>query len=941
MKKILSILVTLCLICSLTVTCFADTVTSVNDEIIVEVKGAQAAEFLRAIGVIDKKAEYTLSDAMTRGEFAKLVCVAAGYPVLDTYAQRFSDVSPEHEYAPYINTLAQAGVVGGYADGTYSPDREIMTGEAVSVLTIVLGYGAYAQSKGGYPAGYYYTANRLDMFDYLEDINMAETASKGEIAQLCFNALNTLTLNQISYGEEPRFGSEDGMTLLYQSMGIVHITDIVNSVDISSLRGENLTPGWHIVVGNTKLEVGELDTTTWNFLGYEVDAYYKEARTGAEDTLVYIAKTSENRETVISISDIYKVENGKIYYWDETGKEDVSYNIVSSVIWNGASTGEAFSYEALRNYEGRVTVVSNDGDKSGDVIYVEAYQDYVVGAVDVSGEKIYDAYDNTKSISVDVDADDPYTIVYLPSGEEGSINDINTNDVISVYKSNEDADQRLYKLYKTNSSVTGKITSLSTVNDRICVETEEGQYLLTKTASSNLEKAFGTNSFKVGDNVQLSLNVFGEIADVRVVSDMTFGFLIGADEGSGLKSNIQFKIYSENAEFIIANSAEKYTVDNVRYSRTDSGVISKLKASSALIYTADDGCIAQPVRYRLNSNGEIIFLDTIFNDIKNEIEATRQDAVGDNALFRGHSGTDLRYRMGGMLFGQNGAGGNTKFIINANTKVIRYTAPSIGNKDYFDEDRYKVHLHNGITGGEDYTYDAASYYYEKDSITAPYVMLNADTESKVSDETRLSVISAISRCLYNETECTKLTVVGQGGRKSIYIKDDFRFTLASVADTIDAEGNPLEDLSGELSANNLKIGDVIRYTTDYEGYLEGVWIYYRIPEKRLIIDTGMQFNLAFYVSYAYPMQKGNDGLNVIYTRDKSQIASADTSQYIAVPNYSSCTYILYDSKAVEGKKVKVGSYTDILPYETVGEEDTSLVIIQASVGTPYVIIVVK
>ena len=120
MKKIISILLCVALICSLTLTSFAAEKDVV--EIAEEVYGIKATEYLKALEVIESDAEYNLTEKITRGEFAKMACLVSGYPAADPAVVKFTDVSADNAYAPYINSLANAGIINGYSDGSYGPE---------------------------------------------------------------------------------------------------------------------------------------------------------------------------------------------------------------------------------------------------------------------------------------------------------------------------------------------------------------------------------------------------------------------------------------------------------------------------------------------------------------------------------------------------------------------------------------------------------------------------------------------------------------------------------------------------------------------------------------------------------------------------------------------------------------------------------------------------
>lgn len=70
---------------------------------------------------------------INRAEFITLVCRMFDLQPENNEAD-FSDVAADAWYAGYINAIKQAGVVGGYEDGTFRPDQEITREEAFVIL---------------------------------------------------------------------------------------------------------------------------------------------------------------------------------------------------------------------------------------------------------------------------------------------------------------------------------------------------------------------------------------------------------------------------------------------------------------------------------------------------------------------------------------------------------------------------------------------------------------------------------------------------------------------------------------------------------------------------------------------------------------------------------------------------------------------------------------
>lgn len=106
----------------------------------------------------------------------------------------FADVPEGAWYAAHLNTLASKGVVGGYEDGTFRPERAVSWGEALKLFTLSAGFPAQAAAKGKHWADGYrdYAVRKGFLLSTLGapgaiDLNAA--ISRYEIAELCAAAL--------------------------------------------------------------------------------------------------------------------------------------------------------------------------------------------------------------------------------------------------------------------------------------------------------------------------------------------------------------------------------------------------------------------------------------------------------------------------------------------------------------------------------------------------------------------------------------------------------------------------------------------------------------------------------------------------------------------------------------------------------------------------------
>jgi hypothetical protein len=76
---------------------------------------------------------------INRAEAVKILLDAAGIDVKTTeFISIFKDIKSSYWYAKYVVYAAENGIVNGYKDGTFGPDKSITRAEAAKVVTIML-----------------------------------------------------------------------------------------------------------------------------------------------------------------------------------------------------------------------------------------------------------------------------------------------------------------------------------------------------------------------------------------------------------------------------------------------------------------------------------------------------------------------------------------------------------------------------------------------------------------------------------------------------------------------------------------------------------------------------------------------------------------------------------------------------------------------------------
>ncbi len=100
---------------------------------------ASYVAFLEKEGVLDEfTGEFHPNNSITRAEFVGLLFAARGFVEAVNTPDGFSDVGETTKFAKAIYSASSAGVVSGYADGTFKPDKALSRAEIAVILSRLL-----------------------------------------------------------------------------------------------------------------------------------------------------------------------------------------------------------------------------------------------------------------------------------------------------------------------------------------------------------------------------------------------------------------------------------------------------------------------------------------------------------------------------------------------------------------------------------------------------------------------------------------------------------------------------------------------------------------------------------------------------------------------------------------------------------------------------------
>ena len=154
----------------------------------------EAVNVLTALGVVTGYEDGTFRPEriVTRAEMAKLIVEILGYGDLVSGAKsNFADTQG-HWADPWIALAAGRGLVIGTGDGNFTPDRQVSYDEAITMVVRALGYTDDSNELKNmtWPTNFKVKASELDLLDGVK--TLAGGADRGGVAQLLFNALEAI-----------------------------------------------------------------------------------------------------------------------------------------------------------------------------------------------------------------------------------------------------------------------------------------------------------------------------------------------------------------------------------------------------------------------------------------------------------------------------------------------------------------------------------------------------------------------------------------------------------------------------------------------------------------------------------------------------------------------------------------------------------------------------
>jgi len=154
-------------------------------------------QYLATVGIIGgyPDGSFKPEKALTRAELCTLLVKAKGIEVQPGTATTFTDLPSSHWASPYVKAAVDLGLVTGYPEGNFKPNKMLSRAEAVAIvarfdrleLTDQLKYGPFPDmSAKHWSAKYIAAAKDAGILDYLkgQDFQPDRTMTRAEAAEM-------------------------------------------------------------------------------------------------------------------------------------------------------------------------------------------------------------------------------------------------------------------------------------------------------------------------------------------------------------------------------------------------------------------------------------------------------------------------------------------------------------------------------------------------------------------------------------------------------------------------------------------------------------------------------------------------------------------------------------------------------------------------------------
>ena len=277
MKKFLSLVLALVMAMSL-VTVSAGAKDFTDSDSISGEDYAEAIDVMSALEIIDgyEGGAFQPQGTLTRGAAAKIIaCMMLGKTTaesLGSQAAPFKDVPAGSTFAGYIAYCVEAGIIDGYADGTFRPSNKLTGFAFLKMLLTAMGYDSAVEHFTGtnWTVNVARRAIENGLTDGNDDFVGTDLATREEA---CLYAVNTIKATLVEYENKGSSIVINGVEIS-QGASAPKVVTSVNKEQATSINAEKYITGATGQQDTYTVEFGEKYMPKLSLKG-DTDAFYR------------------------------------------------------------------------------------------------------------------------------------------------------------------------------------------------------------------------------------------------------------------------------------------------------------------------------------------------------------------------------------------------------------------------------------------------------------------------------------------------------------------------------------------------------------------------------------------------------------------------------------------------------------------------------------------
>lgn len=623
-KRIFALLMTLVMLCTSFGAVYAENTENTEasaEEVVITPLDTDEFYALYAMGFIGDELLETDKDAyITRAQFTGYLFKLAGYPLnsYNTDAIPFIDVNTTTPYYNEICTMYEMGIVNGTDPNMFSPDAHVTYSQACKLIIDVLGYRTYAEVQyGEYPQGYVSMAAELDINDGVKNVKWNSELTADDAVTMLYNAGMTELMAFSGVGESgsPTY-STDGTTL-FEKNDIYYAEGTMESDGILSIKGEP-SYGTTVISG---ISYESADTDLSEFVGCKVKYFYRDNGLSKKVLCATIDKRYSNMlefnalDLAVTSSE-YTLKN-IVYYEDDGTTDSAKINPQADVIYNNTRCGIP-TLDDIKPMTGTMRLIDNNDDEIYDVVIVYEYDNLFVTHIVEEKEQIFAKYNKT------IDFADYDIVKIIKDGKEVTINDIDNQSIVSYIENKEKT--KIY-LYPVNESYKSVVKSSKIMRGRDFYLLDSGTYCISNAYKAVIDnpKEYAVSP-EIGKEYKFWLDIFGEIAEVQMVSEgLQYALLMSVRAGEPYEDYTAYtRLLMPDGSKVTGAIDKKISVNGER--KTGEQFLKDTRLYEDGIYAEGKECMVQVVQVEFDNEGNLKTLN-FASDTSAQVDPVTQEPL--------------------------------------------------------------------------------------------------------------------------------------------------------------------------------------------------------------------------------------------------------------------------------------------------------------------------